>query len=102
MAAIRPSSVSTIKDYIEGQASDGWGEEFEQREIQVEGGELYVHLWQSEGWSIQTEAERFGQTQTQKSHDSGIPTEMSEPYPQGEAKDMKHGTTMTMGGMSRG
>lgn len=94
--------VYRIKDYIEGQASDGWGEEFEQREIQVEGGELYVHLWQSEGWSIQTEAERFGQTQTQKSHDSGIPTEMSEPYPQGEAKDMKHGTTMTMGGMSRG
>mgnify|MGYP000171698252 CR=1 FL=1 len=99
---LSPQELNGLKDYIEGQASDGWGEEFEQREIQVEGGELYVHLWQSEGWSIQTEAERFGQTQTQKSHDSGIPTEMSEPYPQGEAKDMKHGTTMTMGGMSRG
>ena len=28
--------------------------------------------------------------------------EMSEHCPQGEARDMKHGTTMTMGGMSRG
>ena len=27
---------------------------------------------------------------------------MSEHCPQGEARDMKHGTTMTMGGMSRG
>lgn len=63
---LTPTELTGLKDYISGQASDGWGEGFEQRGIRVDGGELYVHLWDGgPRWDIQTEEERFGLKQTE-------------------------------------
>ena len=55
--------MDTLKQYITGQASDGWGEGFEQRDIRTAEGILNVHLWNSGDWSLQTEAEQFTQQQ---------------------------------------
>ena len=57
---LTPLELKCLTDEIGGQASDGVGESFEQREIRVgDGLEIYAHLWQSKGWSIVPERDRF-------------------------------------------
>ena len=51
--------LDALKEFLVGQAADGWGEGMDLERIRVDGGKLYVHLWNSENWSIQTEQERF-------------------------------------------
>lgn len=54
-----------LKDNVTGQASDGFGEGFEQRDIYTpDGNVIYAHLWSSnDDWYIQTEQELFGQNE---------------------------------------
>ncbi len=54
-----PQDLDILKEYIAGQAADGWGEGFEQRAIQTGEGEIYVHLWNFDDWDIKTEEELF-------------------------------------------
>lgn len=47
-----------LKGDISGQASDGFGEGFEQRPIKTSDGEIYVSLWSSgQGWELMTQDE---------------------------------------------
>lgn len=42
---LNSSELQKIKDDITGQAADGWGEGFEQREISTDIGDVYVSFW---------------------------------------------------------
>ena len=50
--ALLDDEQTVLCNYISGQYSDGWGEGFEQREIEVEDGKLYVHFWQDHDFEL--------------------------------------------------
>lgn len=58
-APLNDRELGMLKETISGQASDGWGEGFEQREIKCGDRDVYVSFWQSKNWSLQT-AEELG------------------------------------------
>jgi len=58
-APLNQAELTKIKETIEGQSSDGFGEGLEQHEIKCNGKEIYVSLWNSHDWSLKT-AEEMG------------------------------------------
>ena len=50
--SLEGDELNRLTTYLAGQAADGWGEGFEQREIPVGRGLLYVHLWDGQDWEM--------------------------------------------------
>lgn len=63
---LTPEEMQSLIDDIGGQAADGFGESFEQHEIQAGGLEIYAHLYQSKDWTIMPEKDRFDPDFSQK------------------------------------
>ena len=55
--SLTDAEMAEFKDWWPGQASDGWGEGFEQKEIKTDAfGTIYVSFWNpSDNWHIETE-----------------------------------------------
>lgn len=62
---LETEELSELCEYLTGQYSDGWGEGFEQQEIQVGDGEIYVHFWQSGDYEIQISDPDYQQKETE-------------------------------------
>ena len=61
------TEMKDFQDYLKGQFSDGWGEGFEQREIQTGDGVLYVHFGE-EPFDFEVEQVRADPMREQTSH----------------------------------
>lgn len=52
-ASLTDAERKDLQEYLIGQYADGWGEGFEQREIEVDGGTLYVHFWNPDNFTFE-------------------------------------------------
>lgn len=52
---LEEAEMKDLQDYLKGQFSAGWGEGFEQQEIQTGDGVLYVHFWDAEPFDFTVE-----------------------------------------------
>ena len=62
---LEQTETEELYEYVTGQYSDGWGEGFEQQEIQVGDGEIYVHFWQGDDYKIQISDPDYQQKETE-------------------------------------
>ncbi|WP_409968342.1 antirestriction protein ArdA [Bengtsoniella intestinalis] len=56
-APLTADELERIKGEIIGQAADGMGESLEQREISIDGRDVFVSLWNSQQWYLKTPEE---------------------------------------------
>lgn len=53
--SLNESEMEDLQEYLLGQFSDGWGEDFEQHCIQTDDGILNVHFWNASNFSFEVE-----------------------------------------------
>ena len=57
---LTPEEIESLRDAVCGQNSDGFGEGFEQREIEIDEGDLYVSFWNChDSYFLETEDEFY-------------------------------------------
>ena len=72
---LTPEEYVEMEHYLCGQYSNGWGESLEQREIKVDGGELYLHFYVGAGseFLIQVKAPENGVQEKQSEQKQSRP-----------------------------
>lgn len=79
-----------LQGYLSGQYADGWGEGFEQRDIQVEDGNLNVHFWQEEHFAFTVEQVVDEPQLEQATVQTPQQTKASQPAKKYEITDIAH------------
>ena len=64
------AEANVLKEYLTGQYSDGWGEGFEQREIEVGDDVLFLHFWNPEQFGILIDRNPNGAPQEEQQPDA--------------------------------